>query len=50
MKSVIGVMLRAPDGREQKTLVWLPTEATRREFFAKAEKNGLQVIEDENEE
>ena len=45
MKSVIGVTLRAKDGREQRTLVWLPTEETRREFFAKAERNGLEVIE-----
>lgn len=41
---VIGVTLRAMDGREQRMLVWLPTEATRREFYMKAEKNGLQVI------
>ena len=44
--NVIGVTLRAKDGRERKTLVWLPTEETRREFFAKAKKNGLEVIEE----
>ena len=45
MKDVIGVTLRAEDGREQRTLVWLPTEQARREFYAKAARNGLEVIE-----
>ena len=42
--------LRAPSGQERRTLVWLPTEETRREFFRKAQKNGLEVIVNENED
>ena len=44
MENVVGVTLRAQDGREQRSLAWFPTEAVRRDFYAKAERNGLQVI------
>lgn len=41
------ITLRAPDGRERTELVWLPTDAIRREFHQRAAKNGLEVIEKE---
>ena len=40
----IGVTLRAADGREQRMLVWLPTDDVRREFYTKAARQGLEVI------
>ena len=51
---VFELTLRAHDGREKKTLVWFPTEQTRREFYERAARNGLEVInhnekQDENE-
>ena len=51
MDNVYNVTLRAKDGRERTELVWLPTEETRREFYERARKNGLEVIiNNENEE
>ena len=44
---IYALTLRAPDGREQRTLAWLPTEAVRRDFYDKARKRGLTVIENE---
>ena len=44
MENVVGVTLRAQDGREQRSLAWFPTEAVRRDFYEKARKHGLQVI------
>ena len=44
------LLLRAPDGRERRTLVWLPNEAVRRDYFDKARKRGLTIeIINENE-
>lgn len=43
MNNVYGITLRAKDGQERRTLVWLPTEETRREFYRKARKNGLEI-------
>lgn len=37
------LLLRAPDGRERRTLVWLPNEAVRRDYFDKTRKRGLTV-------
>ncbi|MBO4499161.1 MAG: hypothetical protein J5732_02780 [Bacteroidaceae bacterium] len=37
--------LRAKDGRERRTLVWIPNEAVREDFYIKARKRGLEVIE-----
>ena len=37
------LLLRAPDGRERRTLVWLPNKAVRQEYFAKARKRGLTI-------
>ena len=44
MENVVGVTLRAQDGREQRSLAWFPTEAVRRDVYEKAQKRGLQVI------
>ena len=50
MNNVMGLTLRARDGREQRTLAWLPTEEIRREFYERARRNGLEIIEDEPEQ
>ena len=44
LMDIVGVTLRAHDGRELKTLAWFPTEAVRRDFYEKASKRGLEVI------
>ena len=46
---VYALTLRAPSGEERKTLAWLPTEAVRQDFYQKARKRGLEVIENDNE-
>lgn len=38
------LLLRAPDGRERRTLAWLPTEQVRQEYYDKARKRGLEII------
>ena len=50
MNNVMGLTLRARDGREQRTLAWLPTEEIRREFYERARRNGLEIIENEPEQ
>lgn len=47
---VYALTLRAPSGEERKTLAWLPTEAVRQDFYQKARKNGLEVIENNENE
>lgn len=47
---VYALTLRAPDGRELRTLALLPNEAVRRDFYEKARKRGLEVIENDNED
>jgi hypothetical protein len=42
---VYALTLRAKNGQERKTLAWLPNEAVRQDFYGKARKNGLEVIE-----
>lgn len=37
------LLLKAPDGRERRTLAWLPNEQVRQEYFAKARKRGLTI-------
>lgn len=49
INGVYALTLRAPSGEERKTLAWLPTEAVRQDFYAKARKRGLEVIENNNE-
>lgn len=44
MTGVYELVLRAPDGRERRTLAWFPTEAVREDFLKKARKRGLEVI------
>ena len=43
MTGIYAITLTAPDGRERKTLAFLPTEETRRNFLAAAEKRGVKV-------
>ena len=47
---VYEVTLRAPDGRERKTLVWFPNEQVRQDFYSRAARQGLEVIENSFEE
>ena len=49
-EGVYALPLRAPSGEERKTLAWLPTEAVRQDFYQKARKRGLEVIENNNED
>lgn len=42
---VYELTLRAPDGRERKTLAWFPNEAVRQDFYSRAARRGLEVIE-----
>lgn len=42
---VYELTLRAPDGRERKTLVWFPNEAVQQEYYQRAAQRGLEVIE-----
>ena len=44
MTDIYELTLKAPDGRERSTLAWLPTEAVRQSFCEKANKNGLEII------
>ena len=46
---VYALTLRAPNGQERKTLAWLPNEQVRQDFYQKARKRGLEVIENDNE-
>ena len=42
---VYELILRAPDGRERKTLVWFPNETVRQEYYQRAAQRGLEVTE-----
>lgn len=44
MTDIYELTLQAPDGRERSTLAWLPTEAVRQNFYDKAHRNGLEII------
>ena len=44
--NVYRLVLRAPDGREQRTLAWFPTEEVKKQYYDKAHKRGL-VVEEE---
>lgn len=46
MNGVYELTLRTSDGRERHELVWLPNEDVRRDFYEKAKRNGLEIIED----
>ena len=45
MTGIYELTLRAPDGRERRTLAWFPTEAVRQDLHEKARKRGLEVTE-----
>jgi len=47
MTGIYELTLRAKDGRERRTLAWLPTEAVRQDYYEKARKRGLEIIEHE---
>lgn len=44
--TVYRLLLRAKDGREQRTLAWFPTEEVRKQYYDKAKKRGLTIIEE----
>ena len=37
--------MRAPDGRERRTLAWFPTDEVQQDYYEKARKRGLTVTE-----
>lgn len=43
---VFDITLTAPDGRERHPLVYLPTEAVRQQYYERAKRNGLTVVQD----
>ena len=45
MTSIYDLTLRAPGGRERRMLAWLPAEPVRQEFYEKARRNGLEIID-----
>jgi len=42
---IYSIVLRAKDGRERNVLAWIPNQAVREDFYAKARKRGLEVVE-----
>lgn len=44
MQGIYELTLKAPDGREKRTLAWIPTEEVRRNFYEKARQNGIDII------
>ena len=48
MNGIYELTLRAPDGRERRTLAWFPTEEVRQDYYEKARKRGLEIIEREH--
>lgn len=44
MTGIYELTLRASDGRERRTLAWLPTEAIRQDFYEKARRNGISIV------
>lgn len=47
MTGIYELTLRASDGRERRTLAWLPTEAIRQDFYEKARSSGLEIVKNE---
>ena len=45
VNGVYDLTLQASDGRERQMLAWLPTEPVRQEFYEKARRNGLEIID-----
>lgn len=50
MNGIYELTLRARDGRERRTLAWFPTPQTRQDFYEKAAKRGLEIIENKTTE
>ena len=50
MTGIYELTLRAADGRERRIIAWLPTEACQQDFYDKARKRGLTVIETNDNE
>ncbi len=46
LTGVYALTLTAPDGRERKALAYLPTEAVRQQYYERAKRNGLTVVQD----
>ena len=42
-KPIYEIILKTPDGREKRMLVYLPTEEIKQNFLASAERKGLEV-------
>lgn len=47
MKGISEITLRTSDGRERQTLAWFPNEQVRQDYYTKARKRGLEIIEKE---
>ena len=47
MTCIYELTLRAPDGRERRMLAWFPTEEVRQDYYEKARKRGLEIINDQ---
>lgn len=47
MTGIYELTLRAPDGRERRMLAWFPTEEVRQDYYEKARKRGLEIINDQ---
>ena len=45
MNGIYELTMRATDGRERRTLAWFPTEEVRQDFYEKARKRGLEIID-----
>lgn len=43
MNGVYEVLLRSPGGKEQKKLVYWPTEEVKQDFLRKAKRKGIEV-------
>lgn len=45
MTGIYELTLRAQDGRERRMLAWFPNDAVRQDFYDKARKRRLTIIE-----
>lgn len=43
MTGIYELLLRAQDGRERRTLAWLPNDQCKADFFKKARERGLTI-------
>lgn len=42
-EGIYELLLKAPDGRERRTLAWFPTAEVKQDYMDKAAKRGLTV-------